>query len=94
MARNCPHCERSIDHLWYRCGTTGWESGTVNDAGDWDCNDTGTDDNHDYTYTYMCPECEHDIDDEGEGYEWLNMGESIDEEDVPSIRINEWTNVQ
>lgn len=70
MARNCPHCGELIDYLKYNARTHGWETGTVSDGGNWDSDDSGTDDTMDYTY--YCPECDHEI---RHGSDWIQEEE-------------------
>ncbi len=57
----CRHCENEIDHLYYRADMV--EYGSCNtDGSDWDCDNT--ENNGDTTYT--CPECEEEVDPEGD----------------------------
>lgn len=90
MARACPHCGERIDRLKYSCGTTGWETGTVSDRGNWDCDDSGTDDTH--NYEYFCPECDTRI---RESSDWIE-GEDEDEDNSAKEAVavpTEWSNL-
>ena len=88
----CPHCREEISHLNYEADTEGYESGICNtDGGDWDCDDSGTNDHHNITYT--CPECENecspsdvldDLDDDED-----DEDEDNEEDDSPMARLNE-----
>jgi predicted RNA-binding Zn-ribbon protein involved in translation (DUF1610 family) len=59
MARRCPHCGEMISRLKYNCSTSGWESGTVDDGGNWDCSESEITDNDNYVYS--CPDCDHEL---------------------------------
>ena len=56
----CPHCEQDIEHLAYRCNTSGYESGTTSlNMDDDSCEDSETTDSDEYEY--FCPECDGEI---------------------------------
>ena len=76
MARDCPHCGERIEYLKYTASTRGWETGTVNDHGDFESDDSGTDDTEDYNF--YCPECDTQI---GRGSSWIQEEDDSDDDD-------------
>ena len=89
MARECPECGEELTYLNWKCKVSGWESGTVDEDGQWDTADSGTDDSHDYEYE--CPECHQSID-TTDPRAWLRDGQPVSQASTTNNSI--WSNAQ